>query len=199
MNTFSFRPRFISAVCLATLGVASFLAPRAFAAPPPVTVTQPVQVQVVNSASAPAQVEVAKTVSVQGAVETLNDALRQPYIQSGGAQIQHSNTDATATLLFYVPAGKRLVIETVTVRTAITATSGIDVSLNVGGTQLSLAVQSQGSAGGGYSGTHPIKLLVDGPADSSVTAPTFSITADYSNVSVIGSLKAAVAGYLVDL
>src|SRR5947208_3290247 len=86
------RPRLISAICL---GIASvgFVAPSVLAAPPPVTVAQPVQVQVVNTAAAPAQVEVVKPVQVQGtvsltggqpvqvqgSVETLDDALHQPF------------------------------------------------------------------------------------------------------------------------
>lgn len=64
MHTFSFRPRFVSAACLASLGLAVVCLPSstALAGPPPVTVVQPVQVEVVKSAP----LAVTGTVAVSG-------------------------------------------------------------------------------------------------------------------------------------
>ena len=210
MNTFSFRPCFISTLCL--IGAAGLIAPRTFAAPPPVTVTQPVQVQVVNTAAAPAQVQVVNPVQVQGAisitgqavqvqgsVETLNDAVHQPFNLTLSAEF---GSDGFVHQNFYIPAGKRLVIETVTVEAAVPAGQKVLVRLEVPNF-LSLAVQSQGVFSDAsdtlehFVGTHPVKVRVDSPADP--TQPAFTITAFRGSAGGTGFFYASVAGYLVDL
>src|SRR6187551_351638 len=124
MNTSS---RLISTLCIASLSVTGFITPSVFAVPPPLTVAQPVQVQVVNTAAAPAQVEVVKTVQVQGLIETLDDVVHQPYVQTQSILV---GANEGAVLGFTIPAGKRLVIETVTVEAEVDLGQRARVALN---------------------------------------------------------------------
>jgi len=66
-------------------------------------------------------------IQVQGTVETLDDSLHQPYFQSTQVALADGNDNATIT--FSVPAGKRLVIETVAFRVLPAAGENIVVDL----------------------------------------------------------------------
>jgi hypothetical protein len=169
----------------------SLVAPHTFAAPPPVTVVQPVQVQVVNTATQPAQVEVTKPVQVQGGVEVLNDALCVPYLRS--VTVNYPNSYGS----FSIPAGKRLIIETIAVEvlTKFPDSKSVPQLYTPAGDRFPLAVQFLGVDTTGYGhlvGTQSIKLRYDAPSGPSQT--TFLI--EYAGADFF---RASIAGYLVDL
>jgi len=212
------RPRLVSTLCLVGLGVVTLTAPRIFAAPPPVTVTQPVQVQVVNTAAQPAQVQVVnpvqvqgtvsltggQPVDVQGSVETLNDALHQPYLKTDFANVEAGSYSASVSVP--VPAGKRLVIETIAVRVGVpvgqTALVSLTATSEGAGVVMPVAMQSSvdWNVSTGhftkYSSTLPVHLRADGPTNAD-GALIFEIERN-TNVGS-GDLRVTIAGYLVDL
>lgn len=211
MNPLSFRPRFIFRLCFASLGVASLLALRSFAAPPPVTVAQPVQVQVVNTDATPAQVQVVGPiqgtvgvqgpVQVQGAVEVLNDALRIPYNKT----VQTNDPNPSVSYMsFPVPTGKRLVIKTIGLQCTVssghmvfaglTETSG---EVAPGGFYLPLVFQSSGLLQPGIT-TYTTTISTDISFDRK-EGYTPTIQLNYTNGGVSPVLVASVSGYLIDL
>jgi len=214
------RPRLISTLCVASFGVGSLslVPPCAFAAPPPVTVNQPVQVQVVNTAAQPAQVQVvnpvqvqgtvsltgSQPVQVQGAVETLNDALRQPYLQT--ATINAADGDFFATVFLSVPAGKRLVIETIVVQFIVPfgQTGLVDLTVTSQGAGILVPLATQTSMDWNvsvghftvYTSTLAARLRVDAPAAAD---GLMRFELDRNSSAGSASFRATVAGYLVDL
>jgi hypothetical protein len=137
-------------------------------------------------------------VSVEGVVEVLNDVLRQPFNESR----QISSTGTTGNVTFDVPAGKRLVIETIAVQAVVTGGSQmrVDGQATSGGTDFTLDVplQSQGvfdTFGNQFSrAMQTVKIRVDG------TAATSEIFFGYTRIGAgISTLRVTLNGYLVDL
>lgn len=121
------RPPLLSTLCLASLGIGavSLVAPRTFAAPPPVTVAQPVQVQVVNSEP----LAVKGTVAVSGPLNVsltgnssdtpvFVQAARQPlfrasalfnWSENAGAQLKITNTTGARVAIQYLHTSGQIV------------------------------------------------------------------------------------------
>ncbi|MEO6002050.1 MAG: hypothetical protein ABIZ04_21515 [Opitutus sp.] len=107
-RAFSFN--LLALLSLSTAAI-SLITPNTYAAPPSVTVTQPVQVQVVNTEASPAQVKVVGPVEMQGTVVTLDEVARTPYNKTVTA------IDPSAKTIYlqfpFIPTGKRLVIKAI--------------------------------------------------------------------------------------
>ncbi len=171
------RRRFVTTVSLAALvvGAASLIAPDMSAAPPPVTVTQPVQVQVVNTAAQPAQVQVVNpvqvqgTVQVEGVVDVLKGPAKLPYIKEMSIPI--SEYQEAVVLRFAIPTGKRLVTETITLEATAPVGQTIQAQLLIVGVVIggetgtaTLSTSLQGTSPTGkavFAATHPITLRID--------------------------------------
>jgi hypothetical protein len=113
-------------------------------------------------------VTVSGPVRVLGSVEVLNDALQKPHgvIVSGNID----NNAENGFLIFpSIPAGKRLVIETVTVRATVaagqSATAELILVAPLPTSAAFLSLQSQGNFSNGtiYVGTHAVRMRVDPP------------------------------------
>lgn len=183
MNSFSHStPGFVSSVtslhrtlCVAFFGIQASL----FAAggPPPTTVQG--------------------HVSVEGVVEVLNDVLYQPYNESRGL----GSTQASGAVSFDVPAGKRLVVQSISIRA--TVTSGLKVRVEGqfaaanGSAFVDVALQSQGVFGEVefLSVAQPLTFRVDGSAASGEIFFSYQRT----GTSGITNLRVNVYGYLVDI
>jgi hypothetical protein len=181
-----------AAVCgrasdLAVLAVSALVIAASFspiiAAPPPVNIAQPVEVVVKNA------------VEVQGSVETLNDAFYEPYRAFKTASTSGLNTGVQ----FDIPAGKRLVIETITLSISVLPGQKAAAYLQVTNElpPFYLTVESQGVffEREQFAGTHPVKLRIDGPESGSA----FTIGVARTTVGENMSIVASVAGYLVPL
>lgn len=147
-------------------------------------------------------VTVSGPVEVQGSVEVLNDALRIPYNKLISQPLP--NGSAFAGYNFpAIPAGKRLVIETMAVIIAVPAGQSGYAEFSVNGQGpngqafgLPLSVSPQGTYGGEsrFIGTHKVKIIID-PRVSFGLHISVSRT---SNVGV-GWYNVALNGYLEDL
>ena len=166
------------------IAAGSFCLSSIFASPPPVTVTQPVQVEVV------------KSIPVQGTVETLNDSLNTSFYRT----LEFSS--GQGTVQFSVPAGKRLIIESVAYNAI--ALQGVPVILTlfvqspIGTANISLPAQSVVNYGGNLTwqmGVAPLHLRVDGGANTVIEVYSQSPASPVGAI----SFSATVAGYLVDI
>jgi hypothetical protein len=93
------------------------------AAPPPVTITQPIQVEVV------------KPVTVQGTIETLDESLHETVL---------ARLPLTGDIKLVIPAGKRLVIESISYSVDSDSTSIFEVNLVItGNTDASIRLPRQ--------------------------------------------------------
>lgn len=137
-------------------------------------------------------------VSVEGVVEVLNDVLRQPFNETR----QISATSSNGSVSFDVPAGKRLVIETISLR--VTVTSGVPVRVDGSavsqGSEFSIDVpispQGMADTFGNefFRGMQAVKIRVDG------TSLSNEINFSYSRFGGgITTLRVTLNGYLVDL
>ena len=141
----------------------------------------------------PKPVSVVGPVQVEGAVETVNDALRLPYFQSRSG-------DGQDTLSFTIPAGKRLVIEAISVLADVPNGQSAYFALNAStpftfmflAPQIAMpwtAVQTLVVC------THAIRMRLDAPADQDGTV-TISVFRSGTGGTVF---RGAISGYLVDL
>jgi hypothetical protein len=172
-------------------GVLLFSPANSYAGVKDVNVEQPVEVQIVNEAPVP--------------VESVDDALREPYVKKGFVYVPAGDYGAEVSVA--IPAGKRLVVETVSFDASVREGQGAVVSMrrhsdsSFDGTPLSpqFAMPWQVSVGSftRYTGTHAMRLRVDAPSDSD-GALDFTISRN-SNVGDLSSLSVVVMGYLVDL
>jgi hypothetical protein len=131
---------------------ASALPVEAAANGPTVTINEPVAVTVTGP------------VEVEGTVEVLNSALRTPFHKTLSATIS-ANT-VNGTLNFSIPTGKRLVIETLSVRASVPAGQAVQASFSGIGQDtfsLFLPLSLQGSFGGNdvYVTTQKVRLIID--------------------------------------
>ena len=171
---------------LAGLGiVAAFLAPSILPAAP--------------ANKPPRPVSVVGPVQVEGAVETVNDALRQPYFQSIGI---YPFGESLRTVSFPIPAGKRLIIESITFRGIVPQGQTAFFELN-GATdtdpEIYLAPQFSALTFDGFRefvGTYALRLRFDAPAtgDGSIV-----FTMNREIQSGTAYFSCSLSGYLVDL
>jgi hypothetical protein len=141
---------------------------------------------------------------VEGVVEVINDVLRQPYAESGqdAASAGLFGTQA-AQVKFDIPAGKRLIVESITVRVSLTTGQVPSVQVwaksNSGGTataDIPLTPQGESFNTTAYGAAIPLKLRVDG------SSSTFDLTFTLFRSVTTGAaaiLRVAVFGYLVDI
>jgi hypothetical protein len=134
--------------------------------------------------------------TVQGVVEVLNDALYQPYNESR----QISATSTSNQVSFDVPEGKRLVIESISIRALVTtgSTQQIDAQFSSAGgsASLDIPVQFQGVSGATdvFKAALPLKIRVDG------TSATAELFFSYTRTGPgISTLRVSIYGYLVDI
>ena len=137
-------------------------------------------------------------VSVEGVVEVLNDVLRQPYNETR----QLSSTASSGSVAFDVPAGKRLVIETISIRATVTGgvpvrvdgsavSQGSDFSIDV-----PIVPQGIADTFGNefFRGMQAVKIRVDG------TSLSNEINFSYTRFGAgITTLRVTLHGYLVNL
>jgi hypothetical protein len=178
-----------------SIGALVLAAPRSSAAPPPVTVSQPVEVEVVNP------------VEVHGTVEVLNDALKTPYYLQLASSFLGGSAGAESELAL-IPDGKRFVVETVTafartpagqypsVSLTLLRVNGAPADAQQGDVQLLLEPQGVFDVGGDtvfWKGTYPLKMLVDSGRNG-IRANVFrSASTDQ------GLFWVSLVGYLEDL
>jgi hypothetical protein len=188
----------VAALCLFVGGMLN-ISPLASAAPPSVTVSQPVEVKVVNP------------VAVQGTVEVLNDALKTPYYMELVSLIPEGSVIPLASgEPRTVPVGKRFVVETVTAYAETPAgqypnvllflpiLAGAPSDTSHGVVQLFLQHQGSFFFYGGqdfsvWKSAQPLRLIVDSNRNSIGASFTRSAPAGQSRLSVY------LAGYLEDL
>lgn len=188
-------------ICSAALGQAPD--PRPGASTP---------VQVMNTTANPVPVSVQGSLSVSGNVsvtnsvlhvDALNDILNEPYFVSRSGAFGASETFVEK--VFDIPDGKRLIIETITVRAALDAPGVAFVQfgyVNAQSVQESgeLSMQAQGTIPGTFvssfwlAGTHPVKFRVD-----AVVGKTDELHFFLRRSAVGGTWNVLVAGYLVPL
>ena len=174
---------------IVTLGAFS-IAPALFAAggPPPVTINEPVTVRVTGP------------VEVQGSVEVLNDALKTVFNRSMFAPIPIGLSNELLPFPS-IPAGKRLVIETLSVTVEVDATqrarasfstSGVSTSANA--LQFAIPLTSQGVFGTReiFVGTQKVRIVVD---------PRFHVQPVFNvfRTGTTGFVSGSFAGYLEDI
>jgi hypothetical protein len=156
------------------------------------------EVTVVNSAEDPVPVSGSVRISSSARAPLFVQAvdLSEPYLLEA-AQTPPADQDV-ATLAFDIPAGKRLVVETVTVRADVPPGQAVRTFLRAAGTYHALTIESQGVINGfdRRHGTHPIRLRVDGRGSQpemllDVERPTGS-----GGTWFVGG---SIAGYLVPL
>ena len=153
-------------------------------------------------APAPLSVIVSGPVDVRGSVDLLNDAFRTPF-----------NTNVTGTIAagsltsfpaaINIPAGKRLVIETISVRVRVPSGQRVQAELQataaVGsratGFECPIGVQFEGifEREDVFVGTHRVRLVIDRRQVSRLEF-SFSRSANFS----AGSFTAFLGGYLED-
>ena len=150
----------------------------------------------------PVTVKVTGPVEVQGAVEIGNDALKTPYFRTLVANFPTNQQDATLTFPA-IPAGKRLVVESFSVRAVVPtgqsaagwmAIEGLTTSIP--GARVYMIMQLQATPGDSavYFATHPVTLRID-PAKHKLQAIGFR-----SGFTGAGSFaEANITGYLEDL
>jgi hypothetical protein len=193
---------------LTTIGLVAVLDPTPASAASQVPPSAPVTV--VNTSANPVPVTGSTTVSGSVTianpsltVDALNDTLNEPYIRGGSHSF--SPTDLQITEAFDVPDGKRLIVESVTIRSATTANKAVigqyAILKQVSGNVLSIGgdlsmTPAQGPIDGNYwsVGTHPIKLRIDAVpgVDHELN---FYLQCDACD----GTINVSVAGYLVPL
>jgi len=153
----------------------------------------PLSVNVVNTPAQPVPV----TLTGTPPVEVVNDALYTPYILQASASSSATLTNVT----FDVPAGKRLVVETVSAQ--VTPADGpqevrltYNVKLTDGPFGLMLGflqVQPTGPTSPYYVANQPLKMRVDHVSDQEITfVATHALPGSCS-------LIVTLYGYLVDL
>lgn len=158
----------------------------AFAATPKVVVT--------NGSTNPVPVNVQNEVTTRNA----NEPGSHPFVVSG---TDANNTGSVALIQFTVPAGKRLVIESVTVKAAVPAgqtvytalVSTLDSAAMVANDQY-LALTPQGTDLGGdnqFAGTHPIHTYSD--------SGLLQVSLARNNSTGTWNAYASISGYLVDM
>lgn len=111
-----------------------------------------------------------------------------------------SATSQSALITFDVPLGKRLVIESITIRALVTTGStqqveGTIASVN-GDSSIDIPLQYQGTSGANdvFRAAVPLKIRVDG------TSFTNEISFGYTRTGGgISTLRATIFGYLVDI
>ena len=145
----------------------------------------------------------ANPVPVTGSVEVVNDTLYQPYIQLSSFDITEGNL--LGEVLFDVPDGKRLILETLSVQVAVPEGQKVRVTLNAQVKPASpdkyflgfVPVQSPGPILGVeyYIANQPFKLRQDWFSGSNS-----EITVNVLRDSSIGraTLLVTLYGYLVD-
>jgi len=109
----------------------------------------------------------------------------------------------TEIFYFPVPAGKRLIVETVSARAFVPP--GVKVGAEVGINQIpspdeyEIPMHSNGvfDAGEWFAGTQPLKLRVDSLAVN--PSASIYVRVSTSNLNGGGTVTASVSGYLVDL
>jgi hypothetical protein len=185
----------IALACAPMLVAASvLLAPRGVHAQT-VAVGPNKPVLVVNSPSEPVPV----TLDGQIQVDVSNDTLDEPYNESRstspGAGVDSED------LTFDVPPGKRLVVESITLRATVPTGQRARCFFNTPEASGMLPVQSQGTVLAGLEdlfGAHPIKLRVDGDPDVGETDEVI-VQIQRSSTAGTWSMHASVHGYLVPL
>lgn len=177
---------------IVTWGAFSLL-PAMFAAngPPPVTVNQPVNVVVTNPDTAPAQ------------VQDVNNPAFQPYQADDQSGVLSPN-GYYKTASFAVPAGKRLVIELVTVHVIV------EGSQNVSAVELLVR-----KPGGIVPVRHQLTPSRIGPAPGSATGIAYSVcqplrayseggtsvelSVERNGMNGLFASRFSISGYLVDV
>jgi hypothetical protein len=162
----------------------------------PVLAAQDKDVIVVNTQANP--------VPVAGSVEVLNDALYQPYIQLN-TSFDIPEGDLLGEVLFDVPDGKRLILETVSVQAAVPEGQKVRVVLDAQVKQTSpnkyflgfLPVQSPGPILGVeyYIANQPFKLRQDWFSGSN---SEIIVRMSRDSSSGTATLFVTLYGYLVD-
>lgn len=154
----------------------------------------PVNVNVTNPISDPVPV------TIQGHVTTHNgDTAVQPYDQFDNTQID--NGLSGSTIAFNVPAGKRLVIESVTVYAALPSGEniwqvGMSTTNNNQSISHTIAVTPQGQDDNGlvrFSGTFALRSF----SDAGPTSVTFIFSRN--STTGLGFAGASLSGYLLDV
>jgi hypothetical protein len=152
----------------------------------------------------PVSVTVDGPVEVQGVVEVINDVLRQPFRQT---RSQTTSVGLSATIVdFDVPAGKRLIVETISIRARVNLNEVVEASMSTPGTDgtnatstaLPLAKQGTFSTTNfpdHYSALHSVRIRVDGTAATNELS--FILTRNLTAGS--GELVVTVHGYVVDI
>jgi hypothetical protein len=149
------------------------------------------------AAGGPPPTTVQGQVSVEGVVEVLNDVLHRPYNESQGI----GSTQAAGLLSFDVPAGKRLVVQSISMRATVTAGLKVRVEGQFaaanGSAFIDVALQSQGVFGEAefFSVAQPLTFRVDGSNAPGEIVFSFQRT----GTSGITNLRVNVYGYLVDI
>jgi hypothetical protein len=176
-----------------------------FAAPPPVTVAQPVAVQVINpvEVTGTVKVEVTKPVTVQGAVENLSDSLNETFLKKFFVAVTPDK--------FKIPAGKRLIIESIIYDVNALASDSFKVAFvmdrNAGNQlheQFLTALPRQSAVPFAFNGKTrvvvsaalPTRLRIDYTGDAEIYF-YLSYLGDQDSGDATGS--ATVSGYFVDM
>jgi hypothetical protein len=165
------------------------------------TPSNPVPVAVQGTVPVTVRGQLSGNVSVTNAslrVDALNDILNEPYLQDAAS----AGVGGIAALTVDVPDGKRLIVETVTVRAALASVANAVAQFNVaGGASGDISLQAQGIVSDGGDkyywliGVHPMKMRVDAVPGSDHEL-TFFLR---SPVGIDGTWAVFVSGYLVPL
>ena len=143
----------------------------------------------------PLAVTVTSPVEVQGAVEVLNSGLRTPFLKTISASIA-ANT-LNGTINFSIPVGKRLIIETISVRASLPTGQALQASFSGIGAEtftLFLPMSLQGTFGPNdvYVTTQKVRLIIDRRL-----IPVLGVDVLRSGAGA-ATFHATVAGYLED-
>jgi hypothetical protein len=147
-------------------------------------------------------VEVVNDVQVHGVVEVINDVLRTPYSASAFNMASPGSIGTLAAQVrFDIPVGKRLIVESVTVRVRLSTGQMPEVEMThntVGTPNADIVLTPQGSTGtvDTYKASLPLKLRVDGRATDADLFFTLSRSAP---TSAVADLRVALFGYLIDI
>lgn len=143
----------------------------------------------------PVAVTVSGPVEVQGTVDVLNDALRTPFRHTEVVSLPDGTFARTGAVT--LPAGKRLVIETVVASASLPGGQNAVAAVSIpGGHNAYLSLQSHGNFGGNtfFVGTHPITLRID-----TVQTPTINLDTGRSAGAGTGTFRVSVFGYTEDI
>ena len=156
------------------------------------------------AAGAPPSVNVSQPVQIVGVVETINDVLRTPFAKTISQPLTAG--EAQVFLNIDVPAGKRLIVETVSIEATHLPTDYVSVDLQTvasddpsSGCATALTFTDTRNASGGLAvshGTHPIVVRVNGK-----TGGLAALRFVCSKTSSAGTFvfRISVRGYTVDI